>query len=283
MGEENQKENLAQTLAKEMKEPVEILSNEAAHVRRVALPPGWNIGEYDDAEYLAAPRRKKGTVQLNDTGSFIAYVKRHASMSYCTVWCRADYARGRVGFTAIINDHGEEAGGQNWRDHRAIYVPQFSEEWQRWTGSNGKGQPFTQVEFANFIEENNKDIAGVEGMPTGAQMLEMALSMEANQDVRFKSAIRLQNGGTSLHYVADDDAQTISRMQLFERFAIGIPVFLGDDPYRLDARLRYRVRDGKLTFWYELIRPDKVLAAATGTTIEAIQAQVGMPFFFGEP
>lgn len=277
------KENLAQTMAKEMKGPVEIISKMEAHVRRVAVPPGWSIDTFDEESLLAAPRRKRGLVRLTETGSFIDYVKRHGSLDTCTVWCKADYAKGQIAFQAIINDHGEEPGQAHWRDHRALYEPEFSQEWKTWTANNGKGQPFTQFEFANFIEVNNKDIAATEGMPTGAQMLEMALNMEANQDVRFKSAIRLQNGGVDLNYVSNDDAQTITRMKLFERFSIGIPVFVNDEPYRIDARLRYRVRDGKLTFWYELVRPDLVLGAATATTVQAIQSQVGKPFFFGEP
>lgn len=114
-------------------------------------------------------------------------------------------------------------------------------------------------------------------------MLEMALSFEANQDMRFKSAIRLQNGGVQMSFVQDDDDQTLQKMQLFERFAIGIPVFWNGDAYRIEARLRYRVRDGKLTFWYDLLRQDKVLEAATKTVIEQIRTNTGNPFFFGEP
>lgn len=278
-----QQENLAETLAKEMKEPVLIGGNEAARITRIALPEGWTLQEKDEEIYQPVPRRKKAMVKLHDTPSFIEYVKRHGSLDSCTVWCVADYAVGRIGFTSIINDHGEEVSAQQWRDHRATFTPAFSEEWKRWTGRNGSAKAFTQFEFASFIEENNKDIASVSGSPTGAQMLEMALNMEANQDVKFKSAIRLQNGGVQLNYVADDDHQTITKMQLFERFTLGIPVFWNGDAYQVDARLRYRVREGKLTFWYELIRADKVLEAATATVIETIKAQVGMPFFFGEP
>ena len=114
-------------------------------------------------------------------------------------------------------------------------------------------------------------------------MLEMALTFEANQDMRFKSAIRLQNGGVQMSFVQDDDAQTLQKMQVFDRFSIGLPVFWNGDAYRIDARLRYRVRDGKLTFWFELIRQDKVLEAATQTLIGQIREKTGNPFFFGEP
>ncbi len=274
--------NLAETLAREMKQPIEIISEPDGNLKRVALPPGWTLAEKDDdPRLLAQPRRKIAKVKLHDAESFIDYVKRHGSLTDSTVWCVADYLAGKVNFLAILNDHGEDESKAAWQDHRATFAPKFSEEWMRWIGKHK--QPFSQAEFASFIEDNLKDIASVEGQPTGAQMLEMALTFEANQDMRFKSAIRLQSGGVQMQFVQDDDAQTLQKMQVFDRFSIGFPVFWNGDAYRIDARLRYRVRDGKLTFWFELIRQDKVLEAATQTLIAQIREKTGNPFFFGEP
>lgn len=275
--------NLAETLAREMKQPLEIASNTNADIRRVALPPGWNLEERDDSKKLPTPLRKLATVRLRDTDSFIDYVKRHGSLTDSTVWCQADYTKGQVAFVGIINDHGEDPDKAAWRDHRAHFSPEFSEEWRRWIGKNK--QSFSQAEFAAFIEENLKDVASPEGsgFPAGSEMLAMALQFEATQDMRFKSAIRLQNGGVNMSFVQDDDDQTLQKMQMFERFAIGIPVFWNGDAYQIDARLRYRVRDGKLTFHYELIRHDKVLEAATNTVIATIREKTGNPFFFGDP
>jgi uncharacterized protein YfdQ (DUF2303 family) len=271
--------NIAETLAREMKTP-QVIDAPIAEITRVALPPGWKLSEIDDEKHAMTPRRKRATVRLADALSFIDYVERHGSLAYSTVWCEADYAAGKVDFSAILNDHGEEEE-PHWRDHTARYAPVFSQEWKTWTSKNK--HTFSQAEFAMLIEDNLKDIAGADNLPTGAQMLEMALSFEANQDMRFKSAIRLQNGGVQMSFVQDDDSQTLAKMQLFDRFAIGIPVFWNGDAYRVDARLRYRVRDGKLTFWFELIRQDKVLESATTTLIEQIRTATGSPFFFGDP
>ncbi len=274
--------NIAETLAREMKQPIEIISEPGGNLKRVALPPGWKLEERDDDQkLLVAPRRKIAKVRLHDAESFIEYIKRHGSMVDSTIWCVANYKAGQVAFLGILNDHGEEEARSAWRDHRAHFTPEFSEEWARWIGKNK--QPFTQAEFASFIEDNLKDIAATENSPTGAQMLEMALTFEANQDLRFKSAIRLQNGGVQMSFVQDDDAQTLQKMSVFDRFSLGFPVFWNGDAYRVDARLRYRVRDGKLTFWFELIRQDKVLEAATQTLIAQIREKTGNPFFFGDP
>ncbi|KIP12914.1 hypothetical protein KY49_685 [Burkholderia sp. MSHR3999] len=281
--ETNLESNLAETLAREMKQPIDIGSNTAAAVRRIALPPGWTLAEKDESNKLPAPLRKLATVRVRDADSFIEYVKRHGSLTDSTVWCQADYTKGQVAFVSIINDHGEDPDKAAWRDHRAHFSPEFSEEWRRWIGKNK--QSFTQAEFAAFIEENLKDVANPDGsgFPAGADMLAMALQFEATQDMRFKSAIRLQNGGVNMSFVQDDDDQTLQKMQMFERFAIGIPVFWNGDAYQVDARLRYRVRDGKLTFHYELIRHDKVLEAASNTVIATIKEKTGNPFFFGDP
>ena len=273
-------ENIAETLAREVKAPLAFEQTDV-DLKRYALPAGWNLIEKDDIDLAAAPRRKIAKVRVLDADSFIAYVIRHGSLTDSTIWCEADYLAGKVSFLSILNDHGEDEHKSAWRDHRAAFSPTFSEEWNRWREKHGK--PFSQVEFASFIEDNLKDIASVDGQPTGAQMLEMALTFEANQDMRFKSAVRLQNGGVQMAFVQDDDAQTLQKMQVFDRFSLGFPVFWNGDAYRIDARLRYRVRDGKLVFWYELIRPDKVLEAATQTLIALIREKTGNPFFFGNP
>lgn len=279
--QEQTTENLAETLAREMKSPIEIGSDLAINRKRVALPPNWKLETYDDDDrLLQRPRKKIASVSFADADSLVAYLGVHGQPP-TSIWCTADYRAGKVAFLAIINDHGGDADGQDFRDHRASFRPEFSEEWNRWMAQNR--QHFSQAAFAAFIEENLKDFAAVDGAPSGSQMLEMAIAFEANQDMRFKSAIRLQNGGVQMQYVQDDDAQTLARMTAFDRFSIGIPAFWNGDPYRIDARLRYRVRDGKLVFWFELIRPDKVLEAATATLIAQIKEKTGTRFYFGNP
>lgn len=265
-------ENMNQTMVRESRKPFEISSY-------IATPPDWVLQDIEST--LPFPRRKRAKVSLNDADSFIEYSKRHGSLSEATVWCNADYTKGNVDFVTILNDHGENNEDSDWRDNLAKFAPKFSTEWMRWFSKNGAG--FSQSDFAAFMEENMKDVAGVEGSPTGAQMLEMALAFEANQDLRFKSAIRLQNGSVQLAYSENDDSATLQKMQMFDRFSLGLPVFWGGDAYQIDARLRYRAREGKVSFWFELIRSDKVLEAATKTLIEKIKAETGLPFFFGNP
>jgi uncharacterized protein YfdQ (DUF2303 family) len=265
--------------------PAELVTqSQEGHIKRYALPPGWVEKIFDEEHLLDQPARKKGTVHLDDIESYIDYINRHKSLSATVIYVIADYVSGAVSFKCIINDHEGYLGDiptQNWKDFVALYQPRKSVEWERWTRNNR--EPFSQVEFALFIEDNLQDIAEFEGMPTAIQLLEMATKFQATMDMRFKSNIRTQNGGVDLIFVNDDDAQTVEKMKMFEKISIRMPVFWGGEPYRVTARLRYRVKDGGLKFWYELIREDKVMEDATKTMIEKIKADTGVPLFFGRP
>lgn len=273
-------ENIAQTLSRELPKPIEIASRDFDHCSRIALPPGWKTEQLDDERLLAAPRRKTASVTVADVDSFCAYLQRHSAPN-ATVWASANYVSGNVAFLAVLNDHGGEEDGQDWRDHRASFIPEKSTEWTRWKEKDR--QPFSQVDFAAFVEDNLADVVGGDDGPSGADMLRMAIEFEANQDMRFKSAIRLQSGGIDMAFTAQDDAGTLQKMRLFDRFSIGVPVFWGGEAYRIDARLRYRVREGKLSFWYELVRADKVVAAATLKIVERVREFGGAELFFGQP
>lgn len=265
--------------------PAELVTqSQEGHIKRYALPPGWVEKVFDEEHLLDQPARKKGNVNLDDVDSYIGYINRHKSISSTVIYVIADHVSGTVSFRCVINDHEAYLGTaptQNWKDFIALYQPRKSVEWGRWNENNRT--PLSQFEFATFLEDNLQDIAAVEGMPTAQQLLEMATKFQVTMDMRYKSNIRTQNGGMNLTFVNDDDAQTVETMKLFEKIAIGIPVFWGGDAYRIDARLRYRVKDGGLKFWYELIREDKVMEDATKTMIDKIKADTGVPLFFGRP
>lgn len=102
--------NLAETLAKELKKPFEIAGDELSHVRRVALPPGWTLKEIDDEKLLPKPRRKVSSVRLDNANSFIAYVSLHSTLE-STILFKASYTAGKVEFLAIAGRRRYAAHG----------------------------------------------------------------------------------------------------------------------------------------------------------------------------
>jgi uncharacterized protein YfdQ (DUF2303 family) len=268
-------DNYVESLTRELRKPT---LTECKDHPVFLVPEGWEAEIHE--ELLPQPLRKKGTVTLTDNDSFIYFLKREGSLANCIVYAEVDYSQGKAGFTAVLNENGEAENQAAWRDHRAVYSPVKSREWQQWLGYNGKRLP--QKDFAEFLEENGKDIASIPGMPTGAEMLEMAANFEAKQDIVIKSAVRMQSGTVAFSYTDLHDDATTQRMEVFRQFAIGIAPFFNGQAYPITARLKYHISGGKLTFWYELVRPDLVLQDAVLMLINAVK-EAGFPVLFGKP
>ena len=278
----NETKNLAETLADVLPKTTlvgALDTTNAEGIKLYAVPKGHELREVDLERLLPAPRRAKLAVTTDQGDSFLQYLARHASAS-TVVWCNFDPQSFALEFTAVFDDlaAGQKPG---WRGHQAVYKPDASAEWKTWTTNNGKAMP--QLEFAAFLERNETDIAAVEGMPSSLQMMTMATAFEANSEKRVKSVVKLQGGGVRLDFVDDNDAETEANMRLFERFAIGVPVFWAGPGYRIDARLKYRHASGKVAFWYELIRADRVHEAAAKDVIAKISAGLptGVPLLMG--
>jgi uncharacterized protein YfdQ (DUF2303 family) len=271
-------ENLAQTLSRVLPQAqlvhslplAEIRATDALH--HIAVPKGHELKQLDNELLLDHPRRTKAQAALSTPESFIAYVLRHAQ-ARSVVWCQFNPQTYSLSFQAVIDEHDADTAG--WRAHTADYTPDMSAEWKVWTTNNGADRIKEQLQFAEFLERHDQDIATQDGYPNHQQMLKMATDFEANSEKTFKSVARLQGGGMRLQYVNDDDARTLEEMKIFEKFQIGIPVFWAGTAYRIDARLKYRHGSGKVKFYYELIRADRVHEAAAKELIEVIRAGIG--------
>lgn len=258
--------------------PMVPLQDDEARIPFVVLPAGCHIEDIE--KLLPFPTRKRAEVSVTTTDSFIAYSKKHGSLDECVIYAQVDAEKSACVLRALMNDNGEDA--PKWRDHRCTFAPSLSVEWKRWIEKNGK--QMNQADFATWIEDNLGDIANVPNMPTGAQMLQLALAFEATADKRLKSRINLQSGGVRFEYVEDEDKDTRTAMEVFSRFTLGIPVFDGStDAYPVEARLKYRDNGGKVTFWYELIRPDRAFKTAVQSSIDRIKAETGFLLLFGTP
>lgn len=218
---------------------------------------------------LPIPTRKRGRVALNDAKSFIAYFKKHnmASSIYATL--------NPPRFLAVFDDHERDQAG--WREHTAEYQCPLSVEWRTWTSSNKR--QMKQADFAQFIEDNLPDIVE----PSGADMLEISRSLEAKKKVNFASGIRLSNGQTQLTYEEEIQGTAAKgALQIPEIFSIGIAVLEGGPRYKVEARLRYRIDEGRLAFWYDLLRPHKVLENAVMDVWKEISDQTKQEIFHGD-
>ncbi|NYE62218.1 uncharacterized protein YfdQ (DUF2303 family) [Duganella sp. 1224] len=213
-----------------------------------------------------APTRKSGTVRLTDLDSFLTYVTQQGNPAITRIFADMDART----LTAIFNDHGNVDAGDatGWRDHRAVYTAELSKEFATWLKYDG--EKMGQEPFAVFIEDNIADIT----QPTGETLLLVASTLQAKNEVNFSSSHRLDNGQVQLCYTENLNASAgvNGSLEIPRTFEIGARVFKGGAGYKVRARLKYRlVGGGKVSFWYELDRPDVSLEHAFKEYVDQVR------------
>jgi uncharacterized protein YfdQ (DUF2303 family) len=243
---------------------------EVDHPVGFVIPRDAQLVFPDLSEWREMPSRTIGVYQFGDVESLVMYVDRHKREA-TTVWVDPDGV-----ITAIIDDASPELLG--WRQHRAVLELQPTPEWTHWVTHNA--EMMSQERFAEHIEMGLDEIVE----PDAADMLELAQHFHATTDVSFRSSTRLASGEQRLQYDEEMKATAGAAGDLTvpTRFLLGISPFFGEDPYRLAARLRFRLTGGKLTLSYVLDKPERVVRDA----IEGIAQRLSERFphvYIGEP
>lgn len=207
------------------------------------LPEGYGLKDLEC--FQDRPRRIKEALSVATARSFIKYVADFGT-GYTAVFSDLRSQK----FKAVLDYH-DPVSGAGWCEHTVTYSCPVDIRWKTWTAQNGK--PLKQVDFARFIEDNLIDIA----KPNGADILAIAKELQAKKSIDFKSGQNLNNGDIQFTY---NEATTGAAGQLAipETFTLGIPVYEGGCKYEVIARLRYRISEGGLALWYDLLRPERM-------------------------
>ncbi len=241
----------------------------------IVLPPGWQVE--DLSRFLEHPTRKKGTVTLQETRSFIDYVKRHKT-SATAVYIDRKIQK----VTAVLDDHDPEGavlGHSGHRDFLAVLPITTSRQWRAWMAHNGGEKDHGAL--AQFIEDRLDDFTD----PPGAEMMELMLSLEAKTSVSFRSGVRLDTGAFSFAY--DEEVHGTAKagaLEIPSQFIIAIPVLAKEDPANLTkitVRLRYRLRDKVLAFTLLVRNHEEILEQAIDAWIEMIGKETKVPMYVG--
>ncbi|HDR9512280.1 phosphopentomutase [Burkholderia cepacia] len=241
----------------------------------VVVPEGYKVEHlFERDEY---PARASGVVKLRDANSFVEYFNRQKRPE-SQIYASLDPAK----ILGLIDDHraynaaNVDHDGANWRAYRVEFAVPASREWKVWTGKDR--QPLDQLAFAELIEDNLPDIVS----PDGSTMLSIALNFEASKEGNFVSATRLQDGSTNFVWKEDVNA-TGNKIAMPSQVTLNIPVFENGAPYSMEARIKYRVQNGTLKIWYELVRPHKVLESAFRAIWSQIEEQTESKILLGSP
>lgn len=214
----------------------------------VIVPDGTRPVEVDLSAWRDTPARQTGIYKPATVESFASYVERHADPEVTSIWVHP--TSGRI--VGIIDDVGVESGG--WRQYLAILKLESTPEWDHWEKRDG--EMMGQEDFAEHVEIGIDDIVE----PDGADVLELAQSFHAQSSSIFRQATKLSSGETQFQYdeTVSATAGTTGKLEIPKGLVLGISPFLGEDPFKVFARFRYRINSGKLTLGYKLDRPELI-------------------------
>ncbi len=204
-------------------------------------------------DHSAHPERVKASVAVLDPESFVEYYTLFNDPN-----SRIFADETRLSVTAVLDYHAVGDGNSpRWCQHRAVLTLRQSEEWKRWTAGNNR--QFSQQEFAEFLEQNSIDIS----KPDPAAMMEVARDLQAKTEVEFAAGVRMNDGQVRFKYSETTKSGIGSgQVAVPEQFVVSIPAFVGGTRVPMQALLRFRVKEGGLTIWYTLVRPEEVIRTA---------------------
>lgn len=218
------------------------------------------------------PRRKTGTVEFITAESFITYANTHKGAG-TAIFGDRDGAK----VVGVLDGHSALAPG--WGEHRAVLKLELERRWQDWAKLDRK--QVGQEAFVEFLEDHKADIAS----PDAAELIEVCTALRGKKGVEWASGVDLQTGAIQLSYQETLEATSARKGTLTvpAHLTLGLKVYRGQAPYRVDARLRWRITDGKLAFVLVLDAPEDVIDAAFADVVEAIGTSVELPVLFGAP
>lgn len=261
------------------------------------LTPDGEVRQIDMTDWM--PARRTGTVRVADVRSFAAYFAKHADAA-SEVY--ADVDAGTI--TAVLDAHqgsrsdgglaGSDDGLARWQEHRLVHQLRITNAWKLWAGNHR--QPMSQERFAEFLEDNLRDVAPRHQQPRDADgnpvidpagLLELIKNFQATTKAEFKSGIRLDNGQTQLTYHEEVTGGHSKDRTVEVPTVFNLAIAPYDDcPVKIiEARFRYRAVNGQVSFSYVLDNPDRRREDAVAEVVRETAAEIGdeHPIMIGQP
>lgn len=260
--------------------------------------------------FATKPLRRKGKATLEELSSFIDHAKRFKDDGSAIF---VDGGAASPTFTSIIDYHpkGEASAVEpRFGEHRGIYKPKFSPEWDAWKAADGKG--LSQAAFAKLVTDQVRcvvDVAAPEdlgelagwfavkhGRKVGpvafyadsGRMLDLAEGLTISVEERVTDVSKRDSGEVSIQF--DAKAQTSVAgiaVTVPVAFVIELPIFVGGARYQLPVRLRLTTfldGDTKRARWtIAIFGADESVLACVSDMRAKVATDTGLPVFVGSP
>lgn len=218
-------------------------------------------------EVLARPVQLRQLVTLHTAKDLIAYVTRFADQNSVIF---VNVQGGQIKAVLDYHEAGQSDQGKNQPrhcQHIANFVVAKTTEFKKIEEASGRH--FSQTDFALFIEDVMPHISE----PVAAELYEIVQTLNAKTSVDFKSGVRTNNGQVQLTYNETIEARAgvEGKLTIPEKIVFGVQVHRGGDHYAVEARFRYRIKEGSIVFWYDLDQLEKAIEKSMEDTIDYIK------------
>lgn len=242
---------------------------EADDLKYIVIPEGATLRELPDMR--VNPLRKTGIVKTRSVRDFIALVNREKGINSIVLcdFTKTESATCR----AVIDFHGAGHGGYpQWCEYDIALNLTVPPEFQSWQGIFGRY--VKQVEFAEFIEEHSYDVS----KPDGAQIMEVALTLQEVKKVDFMSGTRLQNGDVNLTWNEQSTTTAGKKgdVEVPSEITLCMPMYEGFTSQLVKCVLRYKIEGGQLFFMVKPMNLADVIRKTREQVVEEIRGATGL-------
>lgn len=145
--------------------------------------------------------------------------------------------------------------GKDWRDDVVFNCePDYTLKAKDWLNKDEEG--LSQEAFALFLDKHIQDIVVPDDknlrMPTQMELYNFVTTLEDSKNERFARKVNVQNGDVSVFIEKTCDDGTVERLKMFDRFAIQLQIFEGFPALQLTVKLRFRITEGQVKFFYDI-------------------------------
>lgn len=290
-----EKENLSE-LARKAVEPRVILGDNGSQFLVYSREMNVQDITKDAEKYAEAPRRRTGNTTLARLHSYIKFTNRYKNDD-SIVLVEGMVSKNTIKATALTIFNADPAGGDQLKaghgDFKCDYKFPVSKELNAFVAKNGV--TMTQGDFAMFLEDHISDMSSpslmveedrnliVRGLGgAGADpinMLELARGLEVRVTETVTNQQKLASGEMSFKFSAEHAGVDGKPLNIPVWFLITVPLFEGGAPIDIPVRLRYRVKEGIVTWFYELYRMNEAFDRAFDDAVSFIGEETQLPVF----
>lgn len=218
----------------------------------------------------------KEAVEVVEPASFKDYILAFAGPAAV---CFASLNQHQI--LAVLDYHGRAREGEadeakpNRKTHQVKLLCPWDVDYAKWREIFGTGM--NQTDFANVLE----DLVHTISEPAVADLAEAIDDLRIDRSVRFKSKVNRRNGSVQIAYEdVEEGGGEGGEMKLPEVVKIVVPMFQGGDLIQLEAKLRYNIDKGKVTFTLMVPGLDKIERDQFRRIGEDVRSATNTPVFY---